>query len=141
MAKTKDALKIIDAMVGDDPDLRQMIAEESVNAAVAQMICDARAEAGLTQKELADRIGTRQPVIARLEDAEYKGHSLSMLTRIAEALNRSLRVRRDSEESSQTTAWPTRQFRAAFERLSDCRAGRMLRLLADIAFLCAAGWR
>jgi len=92
MAKTKDALKIIDAMVGDDPDLRQMIAEESVNAAVAQMICDARAEAGLTQKELADRIGTRQPVIARLEDAEYKGHSLSMLTRIAEALNRSLRV-------------------------------------------------
>jgi predicted transcriptional regulator len=92
MAKTKDALKIIDEMVGDDAELRQMIAEESVNAAVAQMIHDARTEAGLTQKELADRVGTKQPVIARLEDAEYKGHSLSMLTRIAEALNRRLRV-------------------------------------------------
>ncbi len=92
MAKTKDALKIIDQMVGDDAELRQMIAEESVNAAVARMVYDARTEAGLTQQELADRVGTKQPVIARLEDAEYKGHSLSMLTRIAEALNRSLRV-------------------------------------------------
>jgi ribosome-binding protein aMBF1 (putative translation factor) len=92
MAKTKDALKIIDAMVGDDAELRQMIAEESVNAAVAQMIYAARTEAGLTQKELAERVGTKQQVIARLEDAKYKGHSLSMLTRIAEALNRSLRV-------------------------------------------------
>ena len=92
MPKTKDALKIIDQMVGDDAELRQMIAEESVNAAVAQMIYDARTDAGLTQKELADRIGTRQPVIARLEDAEYTGHSLSMLNRIAEALNRRLRL-------------------------------------------------
>ena len=92
MAKTKDALKIIDQMVGDDAELRQMIADESVNAAVAQMIYDARTDAGLTQKELADRVGTKQPVIARLEDAEYQGHSLSMLNRIAEALNQRLRL-------------------------------------------------
>ena len=92
MPKTRDALKIIDRMVGDDAELRQMIAEESVNAAVAQMIYDARTDEGLTQKELADRAGTRQPVIARLEDAEYKGHSLAMLNRIAVALNRRLRL-------------------------------------------------
>ena len=92
MPNTKDALKIIDQMVGDDAELRQMIADESVNAAVAQIIYDARTDAGLTQKELADRAGTRQPVIARLEDAEYTGHSLSMLNRIAEALNRRLRL-------------------------------------------------
>ena len=51
------------------------------------MIYAARTAAGLTQKELARRIGTSQSVIARLEDADYKGHSLSMLRRIADALD------------------------------------------------------
>jgi transcriptional regulator with XRE-family HTH domain len=90
MVRTKDALKIIDRMVGNDAELRQMIAEEKANAAVAGMILDARTDAGLTQAELADLVGTKQPVIARLEDAEYQGHSLSMLNRIAKALNRQL---------------------------------------------------
>jgi ribosome-binding protein aMBF1 (putative translation factor) len=105
MPKTKDALKIIDRMVGDDTELRQMIAEEKVNATIAQMIYDARTEAGLTQKELADRVGTKQPVIARLEDAEYEGHSLSMLNRIAEALDRRLLL----ELTQQTPTSPARR--------------------------------
>ena len=91
--ETKNALEIIDRMIGDDNELRQMIAEESINAAIAQMIYEARTSAGLTQRELADLVGTKQPVIARLEDAEYEGHSLSMLNRIATALNRRLIVR------------------------------------------------
>ncbi len=93
MVRTRDALQIIDQMVGDDAELRQMIAEESVNATVARMIYDARTKAGFTQRELADRAGTKQPVIARLEDAEYEGHSLSMLQRIAAALNQRLILR------------------------------------------------
>jgi transcriptional regulator with XRE-family HTH domain len=54
---------------------------------------DARNAAGLTQKELADFVGTKQPVISQLEDAEYEGHSLSMLKRIADALNQRLEIR------------------------------------------------
>jgi transcriptional regulator with XRE-family HTH domain len=92
MPKTKDALKIIDHMIGDDAEMRHMIAEESLHAMVARMIYDARTLAGLTQKELADLAGTKQPVIARLEDADYQGHSLTMLNRIAKALNRRLTV-------------------------------------------------
>ena len=46
----------------------------------------------LAQEQLAKRVGTKQPVIARLEDADYEGHSLNMLQRIAKALNRTLRV-------------------------------------------------
>ena len=93
MAKTKDALRIIDRMIGDDAELRRMIEEETINAEVASMIHHARTQAGLTQKQLADLVGTKQPVIARLEDADYEGHSLSMLTRIAAALNARVELR------------------------------------------------
>lgn len=93
MAKTRDALKIIDQMIGDNAELRQMIDEETINLQVARMIYDARTKAGLTQKELADLVGTKPSVIARLEDADYEGHSLSMLQRIAAALNKRLEVR------------------------------------------------
>jgi ribosome-binding protein aMBF1 (putative translation factor) len=93
MPKTKDALKIIDRMVGKDKELRDMIAEEAVNVRVARMIYDARNKAGLTQKELAKLVGTTQSVIARLEDADYEGHSLGMLNRIAAALNKRVDIR------------------------------------------------
>jgi predicted transcriptional regulator len=56
------------------------------------MIYAARTKAGLTQQALADLAGTKQPVIARLEDADYDGHSLSMLQRIATALNKRLEI-------------------------------------------------
>jgi ribosome-binding protein aMBF1 (putative translation factor) len=93
MAKTKNALKIIDRLVGNDGELRQWIADETINASVARMVYDARTEAGLTQQALADLVGTKQPVIARLEDADYRGHSLTMLNRIAKALHKRLTLR------------------------------------------------
>ena len=37
--------------------------------------------------------GNLHSVIARLEDADYQGHSLSMLQRIASALNKRLEIR------------------------------------------------
>ena len=90
--KKRDATKILDHLSGKDPELGKMIAEEALNARVARMIFDARTFAGLTQAQLADLIDTKQPVIARLEDADYGGHSLSMLQRIAEALGQRLEV-------------------------------------------------
>jgi len=50
---------------------------------LALLVREMREEAGLTQVELAKKAGTTQSVIARLEDAEYTGHSLMMLERIA----------------------------------------------------------
>lgn len=94
MAKTThDASEILDRLTGDDPELREMIAEEAVHAQVARMVYEARTAAGLTQKQLADLLGTQQSAIARLEDAEDQGHSLDMLRRIAEVLNQKLEVR------------------------------------------------
>ena len=90
MAKTKNAMKMVDSMVGGNKRLKKAIEEATVNARVAQLIYDVRTKAGLTQKQLAQRIGTKQSVIARLEDADYEGHSLFMLQRIAAVLDRRL---------------------------------------------------
>ena len=91
---TSDALEIIDkSIVGDNPELRELIEEATVNALVAGAIYDARKAARLTQEELANVIGTKQPVISQLENADYEGHSLSMLKRIADALNQRLEIR------------------------------------------------
>ena len=87
MASTSDAIKIIDKLTSRDPELEAMVAEASINAVVAPLIYEARTKAGLTQKQLAELVSTKQPVIARLEDADYEGHSLSMLQKIAHALN------------------------------------------------------
>ncbi len=92
MAKTIDGMKIIGNMIGNDAQLREMCEQATVNAHVAQLIYDARTEAGLSQKELAEMIGTTQSVISRLEDADYEGHSLSMLSRIARVLNREVKI-------------------------------------------------
>ncbi|MDJ0578621.1 helix-turn-helix domain-containing protein [Crocosphaera sp.] len=92
MPKTTDALKIIDNMIGDDSQLQQMCQQATINAHVAQLIYDARIQSGLSQAELANKIGTSQSVISRLEDADYEGNSLSMLNRIAFALNREVKI-------------------------------------------------
>ena len=91
--KTSDAARILrDRYVKDDPKRKASVEAERVNAQVARMIYDLRNDAGLTQKELAELVGTTQSVISRLEDADYQGHSLSMLNRIADALNQKLTV-------------------------------------------------
>jgi ribosome-binding protein aMBF1 (putative translation factor) len=93
MARTKDALKILEKVTGDNEAVKAGIAQAKINFEVAQMIYDARTKAGLSQSELAALIGSKQPVIARLEDADYEGHSLTMLQRIAAALEQRLVLR------------------------------------------------
>ena len=95
MAKrtTRDALKILAQVDRHDARMRALIERETINSHVARLIYEARTTARLTQRQLADLIGTKQPVIARLEDADYPGHSLSMLQRIVAALDKTLDVR------------------------------------------------
>jgi ribosome-binding protein aMBF1 (putative translation factor) len=60
---------------------------------VARKIYDLRTKAGLSQRELAKLVHTSASAICRLEDADYEGHSLAMLHRIAHALNRRVEIR------------------------------------------------
>jgi ribosome-binding protein aMBF1 (putative translation factor) len=63
------------------------------NEEVARKIHELRTAVGLTQTQLARLIGTTASVICRLEDADYEGHSLAMLRRIAGALNQRIEIR------------------------------------------------
>ena len=60
---------------------------------LARKIYELRERAGLTQAKLAKMIGTSESVISRLEDSDYAGHSLTMLKRIAEAVNQRVEIR------------------------------------------------
>jgi transcriptional regulator with XRE-family HTH domain len=92
-ARRTSAVEILHRrFIGDDGERKASLQEERVNAEVAQTIYELRKEAELTQKELADLVGTTQSVISRLEDADYEGHSLSMLHRIAKSLNQRIVV-------------------------------------------------
>ena len=91
-SKTTSALRVLKKVSGNSGALQEEIARARINAEVAQLIYDARTQAGYSQRELAELIGTKQPVIARLEDADYEGHSLTMLRKIAEALDRRLQI-------------------------------------------------
>ncbi len=91
--KTDKAVKILhDRYIRDDPGRKASLERERLSAQVARTIHQMRLESGMTQKQLADLIGTTQSVISRLEDADYEGHSLSMVNRIAEALERQVSV-------------------------------------------------
>ena len=75
------------------PEREAALEGARLNASIAQEIYDLRTKAGLTQKQLAELVGTAHSVISRLEDADYEGHSLRMLQRISAALNRRVEVR------------------------------------------------
>jgi transcriptional regulator with XRE-family HTH domain len=64
-----------------------------VNMEAAQLIYDMRTKAGLSQRALANKIGTSASAINRLKSADYEGHTIGMVRRIATALNRRLELR------------------------------------------------
>ena len=79
--------------VGTDPARWAAFEQELINAEVAMALYRLRTEAGLTQAALARKVGTAASVISRLEDADYRGHSLPMLRRITEALGWRMELR------------------------------------------------
>jgi ribosome-binding protein aMBF1 (putative translation factor) len=67
-----------------DPDVRAIYDELAPEYEIARAVIKARIAAGLTQEQLAQRMGTTQPVIARLESGRAKP-SMSTLLRVAKA--------------------------------------------------------
>ena len=69
-----------------DPNFRREYEALEEEFTMATEIIALRKRLNLTQKELAERVGTSQPAIARVESGNYRNLSLSFLRRLADAL-------------------------------------------------------
>jgi ribosome-binding protein aMBF1 (putative translation factor) len=89
-----DAVEILHRRFYEGKPARLKNLEEArTNEEIARKIHELRTAAGLSQAQLAKLVGTTASVICRLEDADYGGHSLSLLRRIARALNQRVEIR------------------------------------------------
>ena len=92
MATTKNFGDIIRSKLAADPEMAVGVEHEQFGFDVADTVYNARKSSGITQAEVAARANTSQSVIARIEDADYDGHSLKLLRKIATALDFKLRI-------------------------------------------------
>lgn len=75
-----------------DPEFKERFERAGEAWEVAMKLAALRKKAGLSQKELAQKAGTTQQQISRMESPSYEGHSLSMLRRIAAVLGATVDV-------------------------------------------------
>ena len=86
----KDAIK----EKSRDPEFKEAYDRELMINEIATLVVKLRKKAKLTQQELADRVGTKQSVIARLESGKNKrAPTIALLGRIAKASNAKLEVK------------------------------------------------
>ncbi len=91
---TSDAVQILYRRYYEGrPDRVKGLEDARANDSVARKLTALRRRAGLTQRQLAKLVRTTASAICRLEDAEYEGHSLVMLRRIAAALKQRVEIR------------------------------------------------
>jgi len=72
---------------GPDAETRAGVEQD---LALGQLIYDLRTEAGLSQRQLAEKMGTTQSVISRLEEGGGARNRIDTLARVATALDRHL---------------------------------------------------
>ncbi|HUW19884.1 MAG TPA: helix-turn-helix transcriptional regulator [Sedimentisphaerales bacterium] len=90
---TTDAVKILhNRYIKQNKKRLESLERERENLNIAEQIYTLRVANGLSQKQLAKMVGTTQSVISRLEDADYNGHSLAMLRKIAAALHQKVQI-------------------------------------------------
>jgi DNA-binding XRE family transcriptional regulator len=91
---TSDAVQVLHRRYYDDKPARAAQLEEArAEDELARKIYELREQAGLTQERLAKLVGTTASVISRLENSDYEGRSLTMLKRIAAAVNKRVEIR------------------------------------------------
>lgn len=108
-APGRDPLALMDEWF--PPDAEDLALREAARARlrVAQAISTLRREAGVTQAELAQRIGTQRSAIGRLENPNYHGHSLPMLQKVASAFGKQVVVSFVDPDEAERMAHAARQ--------------------------------
>lgn len=91
--KTTDLLEIIKKRYGIDPRTDERIQQWAQVYHISQLIYDARQAAGLSQQQLAEKIGESLEVVESLEAADYEGDAMAMLRKVADALGQQVEIR------------------------------------------------
>lgn len=74
-----------------DPEVRKALKENEPEYQIARALIRARIEKNLTQKQLAVKLGTKQSVLSRVENAKTTP-TVSFLKRLAVVLNMNLKI-------------------------------------------------
>ena len=94
MARKKDDLdRTIEKILKEDPSFQVELDRAGQAWDIAFQIRDLREQAGLTQKQLAGLVGTKQSNIARIEDADYTGYTFKTLEKVTKALQARLEIK------------------------------------------------
>lgn len=75
-----------------DPKFRQAYEEEAFKTDIAVQVAILRQKAGLTQSDLAKKIGVTQQVVARIENPDKSNMTVSTLRKVASALGKKLDI-------------------------------------------------
>ncbi len=75
------------------PEFREAFDAARQATEIARTLADLRRSRGVSQEEVARRLGTSQQAISRMERPDYRGHSLRMVIRFVEALGARLELR------------------------------------------------
>lgn len=103
-AQNHDAVQVLHRRYERKPERLANLEKARADDHVGRKINAPRTEAGLTQRQLAKLVGTTASVICRLENADYEGHSLVMLNRIAAAMKCRVEIRFVPEEGRARSA-------------------------------------
>lgn len=77
----------------DRPEMETFLIEEQERVHIGNQIYELRQQNGLSQEQLAERVGVSVSSINDLEEADYEEHSLPLLRRIASAFDSHLEFR------------------------------------------------
>ena len=103
----------LDKVIHKSPAFQAQVEEELAAINVAQDLVALRESRGLSQAQLADRLGITQSAIAQLESAQPKNVELRTLVRVAAALGAhvdvSIRPRRQARKSRQRAGVKTKK--------------------------------
>jgi predicted XRE-type DNA-binding protein len=92
MPLTNSTVLAIDARTKDDPEFAAAVEAELQAMHIEQELVALRTASGLSQRQLAARLGVKQPVIAKLEAGKSRNIGLQTLVRAVKAMNGHIKV-------------------------------------------------
>ena len=92
MPLSNSTLARIDQRTKDDPDFAAAVEAELQAMRIEQELVALRNASGLSQRQLAAKLGVKQPVIAKLEAGKTRNIGLQTLVRAVKAMNGSIEV-------------------------------------------------